>query len=77
MNETRAVRLMAGRTGYISAPNFEPGSQQGVNIMANDLQYHGGNPQQNRMIRDKRKALDKAVLYSYQGAFVKKVFNII
>ena len=75
MNETRAVRLMAGRTGYISAPNFEPGSQQGVNIMANDLQYHGGNPQQNRMIRDKRKALDKAVLYSYQGAFVKKVFN--
>jgi hypothetical protein len=24
------------------------------------------------MIKDKRKSLDKAVLYSYQGAFVKK-----
>jgi len=27
------------------------------------------------MIRDKRRSLDKAVLYSYQGAFVKKVIT--
>jgi len=27
------------------------------------------------MIRDKKRSLDKAVLYSYQGAFVKKVIN--
>jgi hypothetical protein len=28
------------------------------------------------MIRDKRRSLDKALLYSYQGAFVKKVQGI-
>ena len=67
--------LMAGRTGYISAPEFLPSLQTGVNVMAKDLNYHGGYTQQNRMIRDKRKSLDKAVLYSYQGAFVKKLLN--
>jgi hypothetical protein len=36
------------------------------------LQSSGGFPQQNRMIRDKRKSFDKAVLYSYQAALVKK-----
>lgn len=72
----RALRLMAGREGYISSPNFEKfGSLNGVNDLATKLQYHGGYPQQNRMIKDKRRTLDKAVLYSYQGAFVKKVFN--
>ena len=29
--------------------------------------------QQDRMITDKRKTLDKAILYSYQGAKVKKL----
>ena len=33
----------------------------------------GGYPQQERMIRDKRKSLDKATLYSYQACLVKKV----
>ncbi len=36
----------------------------------------GGRTQQERMIRDKRRSLDKAVLYSYQGAFVKKFFPL-
>lgn len=36
------------------------------------LTYHGGAEQQDRMIRDKRKTLDKVVLYSYQGAKVKQ-----
>ena len=44
----------------------------GVNAMANRLQHFGGQHQQNRMILDKRRALDKAVLYSYQGAWVQK-----
>lgn len=35
------------------------------------LQYRGGAAQQDRMIQDKRKTLDKAVLYSYQGADVR------
>lgn len=30
-------------------------------------------PQQDRMIIDKRKSLDKAILYSYQGARVRKI----
>jgi len=33
--------------------------------MAKKLKVHGGFPQQDRMIRDKRRSLDKAVLYSY------------
>jgi hypothetical protein len=33
--------------------------------MAKRLTAHGGFPQQDRMIRDKRRSLDKAVLYSY------------
>jgi hypothetical protein len=33
--------------------------------MAKRLQANGGFPQQNRMIRDKRRSLDKATLYSY------------
>lgn len=78
MNEhmtNSAIRLMAGRTGYKIQSNFAPGMQNGVNNMAVRLNYQGGNPQQDRMIRDKRKSLDKAVLYSYQGAFVEKVVN--
>lgn len=67
--------LMAGRMGYASQPSFTFTSQSGVNEMAKDLKFHGGYPQQDRMIRDKRKSLDKAVLYSYQGAFVKKTLN--
>ena len=40
--------------------------------MAKKLQANGGFPQQDRMIRDKRRSLDRATLYSYQGALVKK-----
>ena len=35
------------------------------------LENHGGEVQQDRMIKDKRRGLDKAVLYSYQGADVR------
>lgn len=41
--------------------------------MRSRLNQHGGFPQQDRMIKDKRRSLDKAVLYSYQGAIIKKV----
>ena len=41
--------------------------------MAKQLYYAGGPAQQSRMIRDKRKTLNRALLYSYQSAFVKKV----
>ena len=44
----------------------------GANVMANRLGVRGGAIQQNRMIKDKVETLDRAVLYSYQGAKVKK-----
>lgn len=45
----------------------------GANVMANRLKVRGGSAQQDRMIKDKRETLDRAVLYSYQGARVRKI----
>ena len=45
----------------------------GLNNMAARLKQHGGFPQQDRMIMDKRRSMDKATMYSYQGAKVQKV----
>lgn len=39
------------------------------------LRALGGDAQQERMIYDKRKALDRALIYSYQGANIKKIGN--
>ena len=71
------LRLMAGRGGYISSPRFSVNTYtpDGILNQSQRLMQHGGFPQQDRMIRDKRRSLDKAVLYSYQGAFVKKVLT--
>lgn len=44
-----------------------------LELMRARLQYHGGVNQQDRMIKDKRETLDRVVLYSYQGAKVKKL----
>ena len=66
--------LLRGRVGLVAQPGFTPSSVQGVNDLAQILMNKGGLTQQERMIRDKRKTLDKAVLYSYQGAFVKKYY---
>lgn len=41
--------------------------------MISRLKYRGGKAQQDRMIADKRKTLDRAVLYSYQGAKIKLI----
>lgn len=43
--------------------------------MADRLRAAGGFSQQNRMIKDKRRTLDRAVIYSYQGALVQKYFS--
>lgn len=58
--------------GQLERPKIAPSSVQGVNALAKHLYAAGGPAQQSRMIQDKRRTLDKAVLYSYQGAFVKK-----
>ena len=43
----------------------------GINLMANRINWHGGPPQQDRMIRDKRWSFDHAVKYSYQAAKIR------
>lgn len=70
--KTSTLRLMNNRLGNQDLPRFRPDTVEGANEMAKRLTAHGGFPQQDRMIRDKRRSLDKAVLYSYQGALIKK-----
>lgn len=67
-----ALKLMNQRMGGTDLPKYKPDTVEGANDMAKRLETKGGFPQQNRMIRDKRRSLDKATLYSYQAALVKK-----
>ena len=53
--------------------NVQPSTIDGVNNAADYLRKIGGYRQQDRMIADKRKSLNRAVKYSYQGAFVTKI----
>ena len=66
------LRLMNTRMGNQDLPRYKPDTVDGIVDMSKRLQAKGGYPQQDRMIRDKRRSLDKATLYSYQGALVKK-----
>ena len=66
------LRLMNTRMGNQDLPRFKPDTVEGATEMAKRLSAHGGYPQQDRMIRDKRRSLDKATLYSYQGALIKR-----
>lgn len=59
-----------GRTDV--PPHYYMNTVPGVNEMTNQLAMRGGFPQQERMVRDKRKSLDRATLYSYQAARIKK-----
>ena len=43
----------------------------GINLMAKRLNLRGGQPQQYRMIKDKRWTLDHATKYSYQAAKIR------
>lgn len=43
----------------------------GINALSKYLYAAGGPGQESRMIKDKRKTLDRVVKYSYQGAFIK------
>lgn len=47
----------------------------GVEDQAALLKVNGGFQQQERMIYDKRRSLDKALIYSYQGANILKVVD--
>lgn len=68
---------MQGRLGIYNKQNYDPNATdpelQGIKDQEKRLQVHGGNRQQERMIRDKRRSLDHAVWFSYQGADVLRV----
>ncbi len=69
-----ALKLMAARMGNLEVPpKYHLDTVDGANDMAAHLQARGGFPQQERMVRDKRKSLDKATLYSYQACRIRKI----
>lgn len=80
-----SLGLMAKRLGVFSNPvvreeeleaNYVSETRQlldGIESQAQRLWYNGGYVQQNRMIFDKRRSLDRALRYSYQAACVKKI----
>ena len=62
---------MKGRLGVYDKPSSENAHcVNGVEEQSIRMMQHGGNMQQERMIRDKRRSLDRAVWYSYQAAEV-------
>ena len=64
---------MKGRLGvYEKISSMNANSVEGIEQQEVRLQQQGGNTQQERMIRDKRRSLDYATFYSYQGAKVVK-----
>ena len=70
-------RLMKGRLGIYdkraeekSAEDVQNSTVEGIHNQSSRLEQAGGNRQQERMIKDKRRSLDHAVWYSYQGAEV-------
>lgn len=67
-----ALKSIAHRIGKTDLPHYHKDTVPGANGMAIQLATRGGFPQQERMIRDKRKSLDRATLYSYQAALIKK-----
>lgn len=67
-----SMRLMFNRMGNLGMPKYNESTVQGATDMSKQLTARGGFAQQDRMIRDKRRSLDRATLYSYQGALIKK-----
>ena len=79
-----SLNLMAGRLGVFNLGDKKPipvegdgkaeeTSLEGFQHQSTLLRYNGGHAQHDRMVFDKRRSLDRALLYSYQAATVKKV----
>ena len=67
---------MQGRLGVYDKQPFDPDTtdpSSGIHDQSTRLRFHGGNRQQERMIKDKRRSLDRAVWSSYQAAEVLRV----
>lgn len=74
LSSRHTYRLMQGRLGVYDKRPFEPATStvSGVKDQATRLRQAGGNRQQERMIKDKRRSLDGALWNSYQAAEVIK-----
>ena len=68
---------MQGRLGIYDKYNFDKDKidpeLDNIIHQANRLEQLGGNNQQERMIKDRRRSLDRAIWYSYQAAQIKKL----
>ena len=69
-----SFRLMKGRLGVYDKKQFNSSenSIEGIYDQSLRLSQAGGNKQQERMIKDKRRSLDRALWNSYQAAEVVK-----
>lgn len=82
-----SLNLMGGRLGlygkgveiqYVSGDGIADKVEETISGLTNQnmiLKRFGGVKQQDRMIKDKRRSLDKALLYSYQAATIRKVIG--
>ena len=66
------LSLLKGRLGVYDKETFDPEEHalSGVKDQSVHFRHNGGDRQQERMIKDKRRSLDRAVWYSYQAAEV-------
>lgn len=74
LNNNVTYRLMKGRLGIYEKEPFDAGKSAVDGVLSQQTRLHqlGGNQQQERMIRNKRRSLDHAVWFSYQAAQVVK-----
>lgn len=76
-----SINLMKGRLGVYERQQSSADGGMSADYMSlgaldngsTILTYDGGHFQQDRMIRDKRRSLNKALKYSYQAATIEKV----
>ena len=70
-------RLLQGRLGiydkYTDPNKVIDNNLTGLNNQQTRLDFQGGSLQQDRMVADKRRSLDRALHFSYQGANVRKL----
>lgn len=86
-SKNSSLNLMSGRLG-VFGPRIQPKAEgdgiadevtdaiEGLHNQRASLVHFGGTSQQARMIRDKRRSLDRALLYSYQAATIEKVSGV-
>lgn len=75
LNNNATYRLMKGRLGIYEKEPFDAEKSAVDGVLSQQTRLHqlGGNQQQERMIKNKRRSLDHAVWFSYQAAQVIKV----